>query len=270
MTINVTLRKKTLDILTNREARQTLQNVVNAHMTADGWDMQELIWKLKNKPEKTSKELGFEGLTKSEVNAVREELMECYKLTHPSWEYIGSQLDQKARQTLRDVIGEYISADTKAVNDLLWELSYQPQETCEAMGFEKLTKGQIKEVKDTIARFYRAAHPEWKYGKAFTHTTEAEKALLKALGGDTYAYDRLMFRIRDRAGWQGQIKEKLERCLYSPLEKNWFGGIRQFNFNRKEAIFLKGAIEQIRAVYKEQCEQFEKKMKERKQMIQQG
>lgn len=270
MTFNVTLRSKTLNVLTNQKARQTLRDVINNHMSTDGWEMQELIWKLKNKPEKTSRGLGFEDLTKSEVNAVREELVHFYKATHPSWEYIGTQLDQEERQTLRKVIGENISADTKTVNNLLWKLSYQPKEASKAMGFGKLAKGQVKEVQDTIARFYRAAHPGWKYGQAFTHTTNAEKALLKALGGDTYAYDRLMFRIRDRAGWQGQIKEKLEACLYSSQERSWFGGIRQLNFNREEAIFLKGAIEQIKAVYKEQCERFEKTMKERKQMVQQG
>lgn len=265
MTFNVTLRSKTLNVLTNQKARQTLRDVINNHMATGDWEMQELIWKLKNKPEKTSKELGFEGLTKSEVNAVREELVHFYKAIHPSWEYIGTQLDQETRQTLWKVIGENINADTKAVNNLLWKLSYQPKEASEAMGFNKLTKGQVREVQDTIARFYRAAHPEWKYGQAFTHTTNAEKALLKALGGDPYVYDRLMFRLRDRAGWQGANKEKLEACLNSHQEKSWFGGIRQLSFNREEAIFLKGAIEQIRAVYKEQCERFNKKLEKRKQ-----
>lgn len=175
--------------------------------------------------------------------------------------------NQETCQTLKNVISDHIATAGYEMRDLIWKLTYQPQKTSAELGFKELDEAQIAAVRNEIAHFYREIHPDWKFGIE-TPGTEEEKALWKALKGDPFAYSKVMFKIRDRSSWQGEIMDKLMGCLNSRYEKAQFGGIRQLGFSGREAQFLKGAVTEITAVLKQRTAQWREK--QQKELAQQS
>lgn len=150
------------------------------------------------------------------------------------------KLNKATCQTLREVIAQCSTYTTKELERLIWNLTYNPEETGKELGFKKIGQEEATTIRAEMVNFFRLFKSDWTYGTEYSAKTAEEKELLKALKGDRYAYDMVMKHIVVRTGFpEGEVNRVL-RCLNSARETSCYGGVRSLGFRAAEADFLKG------------------------------
>lgn len=151
------------------------------------------------------------------------------------------RLDKATCQTLREVISQGITSNTKELERLIWKLTYNPKKTGQELGFKEIEQEEATTIRAEMVNFFRLFKSDWTYGSEYSAQMAEEKELLKALKGDLYAYDMVMKHIVARVEFPKEEVDRILRCLNSARETSQYGGVRSLGFRAEEADFLKGA-----------------------------
>lgn len=170
------------------------------------------------------------------------------------------KLSDEQSELLKELIESCLNLSFSEMQNLIWELTYQPEKTLQNIGFiEEQDEGE-KSYNDTDVDFYasvvrselaiqyREVHHEWDYGTACP-SDEVTQKLWKALKGERYIYHTVMEKIAEFAYFEDERILKVNRCLNSKREESQFGGLREMGFSYEEAVFLKYVANQIGEVF---------------------
>ena len=171
-------------------------------------------------------------------------------------------LNDENREAVTAIFAKFCSLEFYSALDILWRLTYNPDasEALEELGLNAEVE-IVFPLRNELRHQYEKIHGEFSgaiiYGAGIKEPYEALKNASDAITAYV-VYEHCVKAI---------YTANVERTLYllgSSEEKNFFGGIRSMQFNKKEAEFLKSYHLAIHSLFKAMCEEDNLIVKENK------
>ncbi len=145
-------------------------------------------------------------------------------------------------QKVTAFIEDLLTKTDEEIFDLLLQLKFQPEKVLIQKGLSAIAVEDVQKLRGDIATNYKNAHPDSYLNQP---VSEYPEDLVKALQSDITLLSFIKQKCNETK-YLGQ--EDLNRILYllrSPIEKNYYGGLKAMKFSSVEASFFKDVAKPI-------------------------